>query len=186
MAAPSYPDPSAEQILALHDKFESPEGHKAEVIEGNIVLSPSPSGRHSLIYAKLQRQLDRLMPAHLAVTNTVTLEVAATGERYMPDVLVMSQDVLDSDEWVFPADQAELVAEIVSPSNARHDRVVKLRGYAASGVPVYLLVDPLERSVTLFFEPVGQSYQQMHRVPFGASIALPAPYQGKIDTAAFT
>lgn len=185
MAAPVHHETPIEQILALHDKLNVPEGHKAEVIEGTIVVSPSPSGRHSVIYAMLQRQLDQLMPAHVIVTNTVTLEMAATGERYMPDVLVMSRDVLDSDDWLFPADQAELVVEIVSPYNARHDRVVKVRGYAASGVPIYLLVDPLEQAVTLFCEPAGDAYQQVHRMPFGASVELPEPYSGKIDTGAF-
>ena len=37
MAAPNSHDPAIEQILELHDKFESPEGHKAEVIGGTIV-----------------------------------------------------------------------------------------------------------------------------------------------------
>lgn len=119
-----------QQILALHETFDAPEGHKTEVLEGNLVVSPSPSGRHRLIYAELHRQLDQVMPAQLAVTNTVTLEMTATGERYMPDILVMSRDLLNSEDWLFPADQADLVVEIVSPSNARHDRVVKVRGYA--------------------------------------------------------
>jgi Uma2 family endonuclease len=185
MAAPNYSDPSVEQVLALHEQFEPPEGYKAEVIEGLLVVSPSPSRRHGLIFAKLAVQLNQLLPSHLAVTNTVTLEMAATSERYMPDLLVAHEDALRSDEWLLDAADAELVVEIVSPSNAGHDRVIKLRGYAASGVPIYLLVDPLEQSVTLFFEPVGEAYQQVHRVPFGASIALPEPYAGKIDTAPF-
>jgi Uma2 family endonuclease len=185
MAAPNNHDPSVEQILELHDKFESPEGHKAEVIEGNIILSPSPSGRHGLIYDELHAQLRRLLPATLAVTSTITLSMPVTSERYIPDLLVISKDVLNTDDWLFPASDAELVVEIVSPSNARHDRVTKVRGYAASGVPIYLLVDPLERSVTLFWEPAGECYRQVHRAPFGTSIALPEPYSGKIDTSVF-
>jgi len=185
MAAPVHHETPIEQILGLHDKLKVPEGHKAEVIEGTIIVSPSPSGRHSVIYAMLQRQLDQMMPAHFVVTNTVTLEMTATGERYMPDILVMGRDVLDSDDWLFPADRAELVVEIVSPHNARHDRGTKVRGYAASGVPIYLLVDPIEQAVTLFYEPAGDAYRQVHRVPFGSSIALPDPYHGKIETGSF-
>jgi hypothetical protein len=79
----------------------------------------------------------------------------------------------------------ELVAEIVSPSDSRTDRVVEVRGYAAADVPVYLLVDPLERAVTPFFEPVDGSYQQMRRVHFGTAVPLPAPFDGKIDTGRF-
>jgi Uma2 family endonuclease len=109
----------------------------------------------------------------------------ATGERYIPDLLVAHEDLLRSDEWLLEAGEAELVAEIVSPHNARHDRVTKVGGYAASGVPIHLLVDPLEQAVTLFFEPAGDCYQQMHRVPFGATVALPEPYSGKIDTSVF-
>jgi Uma2 family endonuclease len=185
MAAPSYHEPPVEQILALHEKFESPDGSKAEVIGGQLVVSPSPSRRHGLIFAKLAVQLGRLLPSHLAVTNTITLEMAATAERYIPDLLVVHEDLLRSDEWLLEATHAELVAEIASPSNARQDRVTKVRGYAASGVPIYLLVDPLEQSVTLFAEPAGETYKDMHKVAFGASIELPAPYQGKIDTESF-
>jgi Uma2 family endonuclease len=181
MAAPAY-NPTVEQILALHAEFDPPEGHKAEVIGGTIVVSPSPSRRHGLIYGKLHRQLSQLLPAHLTVTNSITLEMTASGERYIPDLLVASEDSLRSEDWLLDAGEAELVAEIVSPHNARHDRVTKVRGYAASGVPIYLLVDPLEQAVTLFFEPAGDCYQQLHRVPFGATIALPEPYSGKIDT----
>lgn len=185
MAAPNHHDPSVEQILELHDKFESPEGHKAEVIGGNIIVSPSPSGRHGLIYDELHAQLRRLLPGSLAVTTTVTLSMPATSERYIPDLLVISKHVLNTDDWLFPASDAELVVEIVSPSNARHDRVTKVRGYAASGVPIYLLVDPLERSVTLFSEPAGDCYRQVHKVPFGSMVILPEPYAGKLDTSVF-
>ncbi|MBX3274204.1 MAG: Uma2 family endonuclease [Sandaracinaceae bacterium] len=38
-------------------------------------------------------------------------------------------------------------AEIVSPSNAAHDRVTKRRLYAAHGVARYWIVDPVARTV---------------------------------------
>jgi Uma2 family endonuclease len=185
MAAPIYHDPLVEQILAVHAEFEPPEGHKAEVIEGNIVLSPTPSRHHGKIYSKLHRQLHALLPAHLDITTNVTLDMTATDERYVPDLLVVHEDALEGGEWLLDPADAELVVEIVSPSNSRNDRVVKVRGYAASAVPVYLLIDPLEESVTLFSDPSDGMYQQMGRVPFGRSIALPPPCDGKLDTAAF-
>jgi Uma2 family endonuclease len=115
-AGPIHHGPSVEQILALHDEFEAPEGHRAEVIEGNIVVSPSPSGRHSLIHARLQAQVDRLLPPHLVATNTVTLRMTATNERYLPDLLVLHEDALDTDEWLFDAGKAALVFQ----HRARH------------------------------------------------------------------
>jgi Uma2 family endonuclease len=185
MAAPIYHDPLVEQMLAIHAEFEPPEGHKAEVIEGNIVLSPTPSRHHGLIFSELLGQFVQLLPPHLRVTTNVTLDMTTTDERYVPDLLIAHKDALHSPEWLMDPAEAELVAEIVSPSNSRHDRVVKVRGYAASAVPIYLLIDPLEESVTLFFEPSDGTYQQVHRVPFGTSIALPPPYSGKLDTGIF-
>jgi Uma2 family endonuclease len=183
--APRRRDPSVEQILELHENFEAPEGHKVEVIGGNIIVSPSSTGRHALMNGNLHAELRQLMPRHLAVANGVTLDMTATNERYVPDTLVVSKAVLDTDEWLIGTDQAELVAEIVSPSSADNDRETKVHGCAASGVPIYLLVDPLERSVTSFSEPAGECYQQVHRVPFGASIELPKPYSCKLDTSVF-
>lgn len=42
------------------------------------------------------------------------------------------------------------VAEIVSESNAAHDRVVKLRAYHRAGIPHYWLIDPRDRTLTVF------------------------------------
>jgi Uma2 family endonuclease len=185
MAARTGHDPMVEQMLAVHAEFEPPLGHKTEVIEGSMVIAPLPSLRHSLVRSELQRQLNQLLPTHLLVTNTVTLDMMATGERYVPDLLVVHEDALEGHDWLMNPADAELVAEIVSPSNSRHDRVVKVRGYAASAVRIYLLIDPLEESVTLFFEPSSGTYRQMCRVPFGTSVALPPPYNGKLDTGVF-
>jgi Uma2 family endonuclease len=183
--APGRYDSAVGQILDLHDVFEAPPGHKVEVIGGTLVVGPSPPAHQQLVHASVRAQLDRLLPTHLTVTSSVTLDMRATTERYVPDLAAMKGSALDSGGGLLDTDQAELVAEIVSPSNSGHDRVTKVRGYAASGVPIYLLVDPLDASVTLFYEPAGGAYQQVHRVPFGASIELPAPYSGKIDTSAF-
>jgi Uma2 family endonuclease len=113
------------------------------------------------------------------------LDMAMTNERYVPDGLVISKAILDTDEWLLAPDHVELVAEIVSPSSADNDRETKVHGCAASSVPIYLLVDPLEQSVTLFSKPAGERYQQMHRAPFGTGIELPEPYSGKLDTSVF-
>jgi Uma2 family endonuclease len=138
------------------------------------------------IFAELHTQLTRSLPSGLSVTDSATLDMAATRERYVADLLVTATEVLRGHEWLLDPADVELVAEIVSSHGTHHDRVVKPRGYAASGVPVCLLADSLDRTVTLFSEPAGDSYQRMHRVSFGETLALPEPYGGKIDTAEFS
>ena len=115
----------------------------------------------------------------------LTIELAPTGERYVPDLVVVPVDVLSGAGWVRSAADAELSVEVASPTNAEVDRVKKVRGYAVAGVPLYLLVDPLERSVTLFSEPQDSVYRSHVQVPFGKTIELPEPFSFSLDTADF-
>jgi Uma2 family endonuclease len=54
---------------------------------------------------------------------------------------------------------ADLVMEVVSPGTRRTDCLIKLREYAEAGVPEYWLVDPEDRSVTVYVLS-GSSYAQ--------------------------
>ena len=47
----------------------------------------------------------------------------------------------------------DLVVEILSPSNTRHDLETKRELYARHGIPIYLIVDVEEESVRALAEP---------------------------------
>lgn len=55
------------------------------------------------------------------------------------------------------------------------DRREKPLAYARAGIPVYLLVDREVREVTVFSEPDGGRYEDVHIVPFGKDVELPDP-----------
>ncbi|WP_404793294.1 Uma2 family endonuclease [Streptomyces tendae] len=65
---------------------------------------------------------------------------------------------------------------------ARRDRVDKPDGYAAAGIPVYLLIDRESCSVVVFSQPENGSYQHEEKLPFGAPVHLPAPVDITLDT----
>lgn len=44
---------------------------------------------------------------------------------------------------------ADLVVEVISPSNRAHDIDIKRAEYAAAGIPEYWLIDPDEKDVTV-------------------------------------
>lgn len=90
--------------------------------------------------------------------------------------------------WTLPAEKAELVVEITSPSNANHDRIAKVRGYAAAGVPLYLLLDPCHGRVptaTLYGEPENGTYRVLSAVEYGEKLVLPEPFACDVDTSVF-
>lgn len=184
MAMPAS-DYSADALADAAEHIDVPDGYRVEIIEGNIVVSPTPLGPHALIVSRLHRILRPCLPPDVADVEMVTIELPQTGQRYIPDLLVFPEDTLNTEEWVFSADEALLAVEVTSPHNAETDRVKKLRGYAIADVPAYLLVDRGERLVTLFTEPAGGVYRRHVQVPFGEKVELPDPFTGPIDTTTF-
>ncbi|WP_405768831.1 Uma2 family endonuclease [Actinacidiphila glaucinigra] len=65
------------------------------------------------------------------------------------------------------------------------DRGPRRRGYAAAGIPFYLMVDRTEGTVTLYGEPDAEDYRQDVRVLFGKELDLPEPFAFALDTSAF-
>lgn len=182
MAATEYP---GDQLADAADQVDVPQGYRVEIIEGNIIVSPTPLGPHSLITMALQYELKATLPTGHAAVQNVTLVLPQTSQRYIPDLAVLPREILRQEIWKFPIDAAALVAEVTSPGNAQTDRVAKLRGYARSHVPAYLLIDRDSDTVTLFTEPENGLYRRDVKVPFGDKIELPEPFSGEIDTSEF-
>jgi hypothetical protein len=81
-----------------------------------------------------------------------------------------------------------LVAEITSQSNANHDRIFKVHGYAQAGVPLYLLLDAWRDgrpTATLYGKPESATYRLLDCVEYGVKLTLPEPFGLTIDTAEF-
>ncbi|SFL23135.1 Endonuclease, Uma2 family (restriction endonuclease fold) [Streptomyces pini] len=160
-----------------------------EIIDGVITVSPPPAGNHNVIAARLQRLLDRAIPEDWYVYRTQGVSIPFRSGIHVPDLLVMPEAVVEEAEGSsVPADDAELVVEITSSSNARHDRISKPAGYAQAGVPLYLLVDrwaPGGPTVTLYGEPKGDTYRVLHAGKFGDKVFLPDPFGLTIDTGVF-
>jgi Uma2 family endonuclease len=85
------------------------------------------------------------------------------------------------DSWSVPGGVA-LVLEVTSTSPAR-DRGAERLGYAAAGIPCYLLVDRSDGHVTLFTDPEDGDCTAHTQVASGKSLDLPAPFSFALDTA---
>jgi Uma2 family endonuclease len=91
---------------------------------------------------------------------------------------------IDPLEPVIDASAVRLVAEIVSPSNAATDRVLKTHYYADAGIPWYLLVEPDDGTITLrLFALDGDHYVPAGTGRPGAPLALTGPVVVTIDPA---
>ena len=120
---------------------------RCELIHGRFYVSPSPSPLHQFVVAYLCRVLFDLAEA------TGGLALPAPSDVHLADHTVAQPDVLyislDRREivraWIEGA--PDLVVEVLSPSTAPMDRVLKLNRYAEAGVREYWLVDPVARTI---------------------------------------
>lgn len=119
-----------------------PEGSKVEIIEGIVTVSPAPAFRHNVIAERIQRRLYSVIPDDWGIYQTLGIAVPSRLGMLIPDLVVVPLPECAESDTHIPAALAELVVEVTSKSNARHDRVSKPAAYATAGIPLYLLIDP--------------------------------------------
>ncbi|MEU2441397.1 Uma2 family endonuclease [Streptomyces rubradiris] len=179
---------SWDDLVRFWEEMEWPEGSKVEIIEGIVTVSPSPAPRHNVIAEQIQRRIYPTIPDDLGIYQTVAIAVPSRLGMLIPDLLVVPVQACREADSHVPAALAELVVEVTSKSNARHDRVSKPAAYATAGIPLYLLVDrwaPGGPTATLYGEPKGEVYRVLSAVKFGDPIKLPEPFGITIDTGEF-
>ncbi|GAA2105947.1 Uma2 family endonuclease [Actinomadura alba] len=179
MADPASHRPTLREI---HESMEVP-GHRVELIGGRIIVSPVPQIRHGEIVFWLGDQLQNVCAAKgWSRLPQTTLDMLATDERIVPDVLVYPREESIAEAWLVPAARALLVVEIVSPSSRRTDYEDKCVSCAKNGIPMYLIIDPYDATLTLCTEPSEKGYRLVHSVDVGDKLDLPEPFGITLDT----
>ena len=133
-----------------------------EYSDGFLEVLPMPTTYHQRISAFLfialnawitTRQLGEVLYAPLQVR-------IRKGKHREPDLLFMRSehaDRISNKSWESP----DLVIEIVSEKNRRHDLVTKRDEYARAGIPEYWIVHPEEETITvLVLKPRRKSYTE--------------------------
>jgi Uma2 family endonuclease len=187
-------EPDAQTTRVLLEYFlslDTPEGYRAQLIDGEIVVTPPPAGNHERAISRIAAQVARnsLVPMDASGGKGLIVPshgIAAAG-RVIPD-LTFAPEGLDlfhhADPWM-PAAGVAMVLEVTS-SDPYRDRDAKRHAYAGAAIPLYLLVDRQFDRVTLFGDPAHDDYKRTLSVPFGDALELPKPFGFTLDTASFT
>ncbi|MBT2405693.1 Uma2 family endonuclease [Streptomyces sp. ISL-87] len=174
-----------DDLLRTVEELDTPAGFKAELIRGKIVVSPWSKLRFLRPMRSLRRQLEDHAPAgHIVETSPFLFRFPAVERAYGPDLYVADESAFDADGRHADGEALSLVAEFTSVSTRDADWDEKLDVYGRT-VPVYLVVDMEGREITCFADPSSHGYRARKTVSFGAPLAVPAPFDCKIDTAAF-
>ena len=133
--------------LTLADLEDMPEdGHRYELVDGTLLVTPAPSTRHQRCVARLLMVLGSAADRDVEVLPAPYDWVAGPSTLFQPDILVARRVDLGPKRLERPP---LLVIEVLSPSTRRIDLATKRMAYADAGVAGYWLVDPDSPSVTV-------------------------------------
>ncbi|MFH8678895.1 Uma2 family endonuclease [Streptomyces lydicus] len=179
-------DTLLEGFLAL----ETPHGFRAELIEGEIAVTPPPDGDHedylSLVFEQVLSQSATAMQISGHKGLLLPAGEGKPPNHVIPDATLAPRALRlfrGAPSWM-PGDGVAMVVEVTS-TNPRTDRKDQRHGYARAGIPLYLLVDGDKSALTLFSEPENGDYSGSHTQPFGKPVPLPAPFSFDLDTGDF-
>ena len=159
-----------EEFLALAEPTE-----RVELFDWSLVVTPAPTPRHQHISRRLANALDTTS-GRLNVVEAINVRLQP-GRIPIPDIVIT--EAIDFDAPVIDADAVLLVCEIVSPSNAATDRVLKMHFYAAAGIPWYLLVEQ-ETGALHLYELSGDKYIEYSTTYPGQLLRLKEPLEATI------
>ncbi|MFF4530306.1 Uma2 family endonuclease [Streptomyces sp. NPDC001407] len=162
-----------------------PDGYRAEIIGGKIVMSPWSRGRYLPILHSLQDQVSaHTPPGHRASTSPNLFVFPQQSRGYGPDLHVSDTTATNIDSILLPGSALSLVAEQTSPSTRFADLTDKVSVYGRGEVPVYILIDMTKSAVTVYYDPNPDYGYLAHRpIKFGDKVHIPAPFDFELDTA---
>ncbi|MDP2783126.1 MAG: Uma2 family endonuclease [Sulfurimicrobium sp.] len=140
------------------DYLTWPEDARYELIDGfAYLMAPAPTPRHQdiagAIFVQLYNKLgDSPCRVLIAPVDVVLPQADETDEQantvVQPDVLVVCDPGKIGEKRVRGA--PDMVVEVLSPSTAGHDMVLKRRIYEQAGVREYWLIHPTDRVLTVY------------------------------------
>jgi Uma2 family endonuclease len=173
------PRPAQRDRWRWEDLEQFPEdGLRYEVVEGALVVSPSPSARHQDVAFHLAKALDAAAPHEFVARIGPFDLVFPEGDSLVPDLLVVRRDTDTDRAAVIPP---VLVVEVLSHFRRHYDLVTKRERYAAFGVPRYWVVDPLEPSLLEIALDTAPQTETLHHGPGPHRIDVPFPVEVRLD-----
>ena len=161
-----------ERSYTAEDYWNLPDGVRAELIDGQLFNMAPPSREHQRASRIIVRQLDGYIqnaggPCEVSYAPFAVNLDAQNRDWVEPDIVVVCDPSKLDNKGCSGA--PDLVVEIASPSNFRHDYITKLSLYERAGVREYWIVNLELREVVvyLFSEESLRVYGFSEPVPVG-------------------
>jgi len=136
-----------------------------ELVDGVAYVRepPAPSRIHQEVVGELYRQVAAALDgkSSRAYVAPIDVRLPKSGEAddnvdtlVQPDVVIVCDRRKLDERGICGA--PDWVAEVLSPSTASHDQIVKLAAYERAGVPEVWLIHPTDRTLAIYRIEAGR------------------------------
>lgn len=142
-----------ERIYTIDDIYNLPDGQRAELIDGQLYMMAPPSRSHQRIVIELCTIINNYIKANRGNCEVDIAPFAVflneDDRNYVePDISVICDKNKLTDRGCTGA--PDWIIEVVSPGSQRMDYMVKLFKYRTAGVHEYWIVDPKDKTVSVY------------------------------------
>ena len=137
------------------DLLQVPEQLVAEILDGELYTQPRPAPKHAVAASGLGGELFR--PFHKGAGGPGGWwiidepELHLNGDIMVPDLAGWRRERMpDLPETAWFELTPDWACEVLSPSTAQKDRVLKMPKYARYGVAHFWLIDPVVRTLEVY------------------------------------
>ncbi len=154
------------------------DGDPIELLEGWLVQQMTENPPHRLAVQLVRVQLERIVPDdwHVQSPHPIT----TSDSEPEPDASVVRGKMRDYKSRHPGPQDIGLMAE-VADSSLELDRTTKQRIYARARIPVYWIVNLIDRQIEVFTDPTGPGRRPRYRQCqiFGQDDEVPVVLEGK-------
>ena len=145
---------TAEEFARMPDP---PDGSKQELVRGEIITMPPPGGIHGVCCSRTDRRVGNFVDANHLGTVTAN-DTGVIMERDPdtvrgPDVAYWSFERLPEVPAGYIQVAPDLAVEVLSPGNQMRHIRNKIREYFNRGVRMVWIIDPENRTITVYRAP---------------------------------
>lgn len=142
---------------ALYDDLcRIPEGTRGEIINGELIVTPRPSRRHTLTTTLLGTRVTSSYhygegggPGGWIII--IEPEIGLGEDILVPDLAGWKQErfpVSEPHNWI--SAPPDWVCEVLSPGTVGKDKIRKMLVYARHEIPFAWVIDPLEKTLEVY------------------------------------
>jgi Uma2 family endonuclease len=173
-----YPPPDG---WTLADISKLPEGCRVEVLDGALIVNPSPLPIHQRVARRLAAALEPQLGDDWQLELDVDVLLAEQPLDYVaPDIVVFERSVPLTVRPI-RRESVLLVVEVVSKGSRREDRGAKPLAYAEAGIPHFWRVESLASGAlatavhTFVLDPNAKQYRRtgIHHGKLSSDLGLP-------------